>query len=120
MTIRADVLRGHTDAVILARLMRRDSYGYEINKGLAQATGGRLELKEATLYTTFRRLEQGGMITSYWGDEQAGARRRYYSITPQGRLLYEENRRDWEAIKAILDQLLAPGGASNTTRRDPV
>ena len=32
MTIRADVLRGHTDAVILAQLMRRDSYGYEINK----------------------------------------------------------------------------------------
>ena len=116
----SDILRGYTDTIILSHLAAGDSYGYEINKGLAQATGGRLELKEATLYTTFRRLEQGGMITSYWGDEQAGARRRYYSITPQGRLQDEEHRRDWEAIKAILDQLLAPGGASNTTRREPV
>ena len=32
MSIRADVIRGHTDAVILAQLLRRDSYGYEINK----------------------------------------------------------------------------------------
>ena len=30
MSIRADVIRGHTDAVILAQLLRRDSYGYEI------------------------------------------------------------------------------------------
>lgn len=116
----SDILRGYTDTIILAHLSAGDSYGYQINKGISQATGGRLELKEATLYTTFRRLEQSGMITSYWGDEQAGARRRYYSITAQGLRLYQENRRDWEAVKAILDQLLAPGGASNITRRDPV
>ena len=40
MTIRADVLRGHTDAVILAQLMRRDSYGYEINKTIESLSGG--------------------------------------------------------------------------------
>lgn len=116
----SDILRGYTDTIILAHLALHDSYGYEINKAIAQATGGRLELKEATLYTTFRRLEQGGMIASYWGDEQAGARRRYYSITPEGLHLYQENRRDWETVKATLDRLLAPGGAPNTTRRDPV
>lgn len=56
MTIRADVLRGHTDAVILAQLMRRDSYGYEINKTIESLSGGAFVLKEATLYTAFRRL----------------------------------------------------------------
>lgn len=48
MTIRADVLRGHTDAVILAQLMRRDSYGYEINKTIESLSGGAFVLKEAT------------------------------------------------------------------------
>ena len=31
VSIRADVIRGHTDAVILAQLLRHDSYGFEIN-----------------------------------------------------------------------------------------
>lgn len=40
MSIRADVIRGHTDAVILAQLLRRDSYGYEINKTIENCSGG--------------------------------------------------------------------------------
>ena len=31
MSIAGDLIRGHTDAVILARLMRSDSYGYEMD-----------------------------------------------------------------------------------------
>ena len=70
MTIRADVLRGHTDAVILAQLMRRDSYGYEINKVIATLSNNRFELKEATLYTAFKRLEELGYRV-YSGPHQA-------------------------------------------------
>ena len=44
MTIRADVIRGHTDAVILAQLLRRDSYGYEINKTIETCSGGEFVL----------------------------------------------------------------------------
>lgn len=55
----ADLIRGHTEAIILARLREKDSYGYEINKTIAQATGGQFELKEATLYTAFRRRGTG-------------------------------------------------------------
>ena len=102
----SDMIRGYTDTIILAQLLLRDSYGYEINRHVAQATGGLLELKEATLYTTFRRLEQAGCIRSYWGDEQTGARRRYSAITPMGRELHRENLADWQAVKAILDHLL--------------
>ena len=89
MSIASDLIRGHTDTIILARLMDGDNYGYEINKSIHQMTGGKYELKEATLYTAFRRLEQAGCISSYWGDELTGARRRYYRITDSGRETYE-------------------------------
>lgn len=102
----SDIYRGYTDTVILAQLSRRDSYGYEINKSVQQATGGAFELKEATLYTTFRRLEQAGLILSYWGDENTGARRRYYAITDAGRRLYRENCDDWRRIRDVIDILL--------------
>ena len=49
-----------------------DNYGYEINKTIQQRTGGQYGFKEATLYTAFKRLESGGLITSYWGEEGPG------------------------------------------------
>ena len=106
MSITGDLIRGHTDAIILARLMQADSYGYEINKMISTMSGGRFELKEATLYTAFRRLEELGYITSYWGDRGAGARRRYYAITPEGRDASHRLLLEWKETKEIMDQLL--------------
>lgn len=62
-------------------------------------TNNMYELKEATLYSAFRRLEQSGYIRTYWGDESVGARRRYYSITEEGRKAYEAYKKDWEDAK---------------------
>jgi len=106
MSIAPDLIRGHTDTIILARLMGGDNYGYEINKSIQQKTGGRYELKEATLYTAFRRLEEAGCISSYWGDELTGARRRYYRITDNGRETYINLIDDWENAKTMIDKLI--------------
>ena len=57
----SDILRGYTDTMILSRLKEHDSYGYEINKELQKLSQGRFEMKEATLYTAFRRLESAGI-----------------------------------------------------------
>ena len=106
MSITSDILRGHTDAILLSHLLEKDSYGYQINKDIMKKTGSRYELKEATLYSAFRRLEQAGYIRTYWGDETVGARRRYYSITEEGRLAYQSYKKDWQDAKATIDQLL--------------
>lgn len=106
MSISSDLLRGHTDAIILAQLAAGDNYGYEINKNIQQLTDGEYGMKEATLYTAFKRLEQSGFIRSYWGDEGSGARRRYYAITPEGEDQLELNRRDWEHTCMLLNRLI--------------
>ena len=106
MSIAGDLIRGHTDAIILARLLQSDSYGYEINKTISTLSGGRFELKEATLYTAFKRLEDQGFIVSYWGNSGAGARRRYYTITPNGREACHRLLAEWEETKEIMNKLL--------------
>ena len=111
MSIAGDLIRGHTDAVILARLMKSDSYGYEINKTISTLSAGRFELKEATLYTAFKRLEEQGCIASYWGDSAGGARRRYYTITPAGREACHRLVQEWLETKEIMDQLLIREGS---------
>ena len=106
MVISADLLRGYTDAVILRRLTDEDGYGYQISKEVNNISGGRLELKEATLYTAFRRLENAGCIRSYWGDEMVGARRRYYSLTEEGRKRLADEVLAWHETREVLNRLL--------------
>jgi PadR family transcriptional regulator PadR len=108
-TISNDLIRGHTDTVILNILRQGDSYGYEIYKKVIALSGNRYELKEATLYTAFRRLEQDGLVVSYWGDESQGGRRKYYRITDQGKKVYQQNKVDWNFAKEVLDKLIQRG-----------
>ena len=102
----ADLLRGHTDTVVLSVLLKGDSYGYEIHKSIIDKLGGEYELKEATLYSSYKRLEMDGFIYSYWGNETLGSRRKYYSITDTGKELFRQNKADWLKTQVILNKLL--------------
>ena len=106
MILSADLLRGYTDAVILRRLEKKDGYGYQISKEVNIVSDGCLELKEATLYTAFRRLENAGCIRSDWGDENVGARRRYYSITDNGKKRLADEVQAWHETREVLNRLL--------------
>ena len=109
MAITADLLRGYTDTVIMRQLAGADGYGYQISKEVLNASSGKLELKEATLYTAFRRMEGAGYIRSYWGNEAIGARRRYYSLTEEGRKKLEEEVQAWRETREVLNRLLEEG-----------
>lgn len=106
MVLSADILRGYTDTIILRQLSAADSYGYQINKRVSEMSGGTFEMKEATLYTAFRRLENAGYIRSYWGDETTGARRRYYAITDDGRARLADDCAAWQETRKLIDELL--------------
>lgn len=102
----SDLLRGHTDTIILGLLGDGDKYGYEITKLVQERSDGLYELKEATMYSSLKRLEADKLITSYWGDESQGGRRKYYRITPGGHDRYKLNKQNWDYAKKILDHLL--------------
>ena len=104
--ITSDLLRGHTDTMILRLLSEADRYGYEIVKLIAEHSEGEYELKEATMYSSVRRLEADGDIIWYWGDETQGGRRKYFKITEKGRETYIRNKDNWEYAKRVLENLL--------------
>lgn len=106
MIVTSDLLRGNTETIILALLEKGDSYGYQINKAILQLSGGSYELKEATLYCAFKRLEESGAISSYWGNEERGARRHFYRITDHGREVLENQRQDWVSARNLLDKII--------------
>jgi DNA-binding PadR family transcriptional regulator len=102
----SDLLRGHTDTIVLRILMRGDAYGFEIYNRILERSGDQYELRETTLYSSYKRLEAEGCVVSYWGDETQGARRKYYRITKKGRQLFEKNLRDWQFTQKIINDLL--------------
>ena len=104
--VTSDLLRGNTDTMILRLLTESDCYGYEIVKLIVERSHGEYELKEATMYSSVRRLEMDGDIEWYWGDESQGGRRKYFRITEKGKATYDCNKSNWEYAKRVLDNLL--------------
>lgn len=102
----SDLLRGHSDTMILYLLNDGDKYGYEISKLIYLNSNQEYELKEATMYSSLKRLEKDGDITWYWGDESLGGRRKYYQITDKGRQTYQSNIDAWQIAQAIINKLI--------------
>lgn len=108
-TINGDLIRGHIDTIILKILSNEDNYGYEIMKAVCQKSNGEYELKEPSLYTSLKRLEKLEYIKSYWGNESQGGRRKYYSITDNGKKHLEEALEEWKYAQKIINRLLLGG-----------
>jgi PadR family transcriptional regulator, regulatory protein PadR len=101
--IRSDIIRGHLDSIILRLIMEKDRYGYEISKEISQRTDERFQIKEATLYAVFQRLEKKELIESYFGSESKGGKRKYYRITTLGKAYFKETVEEWEETKEIMN-----------------
>ena len=104
--ISSDVMRGHLDAILLCLIKERDCYGYELFSEIEKRTGGRLTIKEATLYAALQRLEKQGRVSSYQGEVSGGSKRRYYHITSSGRLLLRELVDTWLEMRDIINIFL--------------
>lgn len=108
-TINSDLIRGHIDTIILRILKESDNYGYEIMKAVSIYSDYEYELKEPSLYTSLKRLERLGHISSYWGDESQGGRRKYYHITDSGNIAYEKALAEWLHAQKIITKLIQGG-----------
>lgn len=60
--VRSDIIRGHLDSIILRLISEKDRYGYEISQEISLRTNNRFQIKEATLYAVFQRLEKKKLL----------------------------------------------------------
>ena len=104
--IKSDIIRGHLETVILKLIIEQDRYGYEISNTIKERTDNQFEIKEATLYSIVKRLDEKGLIESYIGNLTHGKKRRYYRVTTLGRVYYKEKISEWNEFKLIIESLL--------------
>lgn len=90
-----------TECLILSVVEQRDSYGYEISQTVKLVAA----IKESTLYPILRKLETGGYLTTY-SEEFQGRKRKYYSITEEGRRQLEYLRKEWREYRNTVDDIV--------------
>ncbi len=105
--IGSDLIRGNIDTIILKTMLDGDKYGLDIIKEVESRSNGTYELKQPTLYSCLKRLENQELISSYWLDSDIGGRRHYYKLTEKGRDFYEKKQEEWAKSKFIIDNLLS-------------
>jgi DNA-binding PadR family transcriptional regulator len=57
------------------------------------------------LYPILHRLEQRGLIESYWGEAESGRKRRYYRLLPAGSEELQVQRSHWQRFHRIVTDL---------------
>jgi PadR family transcriptional regulator PadR len=103
--MKADTLRGHLDALLLAVLDGRKLHGYAIIEALQLRSDGALDLPTGTVYPALRRLERAGWLTSEW-DVVSGRKRRTYRLTRSGEQALAAERTEWREFTTIIGGVL--------------
>ncbi len=105
--IDSDLIRGNIDTIILKTMLDGDKYGLDIIKEVETKSNGTYNLKQPTLYSCLKRLENQELISSYWLDSDIGGKRHYYKLTEKGREFYKQKQEEWSMSKFIIDNLLS-------------
>jgi DNA-binding PadR family transcriptional regulator len=103
--MRADVLKGHLDLLLLAIVEDGPFHGYAIIDELRERTNGAIDLPEGTIYPALHRLERAGLLVSRWS-EVNGRRRRTYSLTAGGKKAASAKRREWSTFALTVQRVV--------------
>ena len=100
--------RGTLDLLILKALSWGPRHGYGVGEWLESATGSTMVIGEGTLYPALHRLEDQGLIASFWGTSENNRKAKYYRITPEGKRHLVQKRSRWESLVQAVTRVLGP------------
>lgn len=99
--LRLELRRGSLILAVLTQL-RTEQYGYTLRKALADHG---MAIDEGTLYPLLRRLETQGLLVSEWREEDK-RNKRFYKLSPDGKLILKQLLAEWKSIDASLNGIL--------------
>ena len=98
----AQIKKGILEMCILQLLAQEPMYGYPLMKYIRTLFP---EVDESTVYAILRRLYKEGFADSYFAESSEGPKRKYYSITEEGRERLEEYCSQWDEIVNIVNEI---------------
>ena len=105
MKLDRELLKGSTNMLVLSLLENEDMYGYQMIKRLSEKSQNVFMLQEGTLYPILHSLEEKNFISSYW-DNTGTKKRKYYSITKDGKKHLKEKKEEWRIFAGGVSQVI--------------
>ncbi len=90
--------KGSAELLLLSLIESVPRHGYEIGKLIEQRSQGALRFHAASLYPLLYRLEKREWVQGKWVEMAGQRRRRYYSLTAQGRKVLAAQRKGWQSF----------------------
>jgi transcriptional regulator len=100
-----ELKKGSAELVILSILEERPRHGYEISKQIEARSQGQLKFHVASLYPLLYRLEERGWLQGRWVEKPGQRRRRFYTLTAEGRRVLASQRRTWKAFVEAMGRI---------------
>ena len=97
--------KGTAELVALAFLNDGPRHGYELAQQIEERSGGALTFNFASLYATLYKLEERKWIQGRWVEKAGQRRRRYYTITDEGREVLAAQRKEWRLFFELIRDL---------------
>ena len=97
--------KGSAELLVLSLLEDQPRHGYDISKLIELRSGGALSFHVTSLYPLLHRLEEEGAIKGRWVEKPELRRRRYYSLTPQGKKVLRSKQKSWQDFVALITRI---------------
>lgn len=110
MRLKAELLPGTLDLLILKAISLGPQHGYGVLLRINQITGGALTIEQGTLYPALYRLERQGLLHAHWGTSDNNRRAKYYRLTAAGRKRMGEETAGWNRLVAAMAAVLNSRG----------
>ena len=101
-----DMLQGTLDMLILRTILLAPAHGHTIAHEIEQSSGDVLQVEHGSLYPALHRLEDQGLVASFWGTSETNRKAKYYRITPNGRKKLAVERNRWEQLARAISRVL--------------
>ena len=106
MRISKELLKGSTGTMILQLLSEQDMYGYMIIQQIEVRSDSVFRMSEGSLYPILHAMEKDGLLEAYRQVSESGKERKYYRITPKGRLQLSLKLDEWKLFSSSVSKVL--------------
>src|SRR5262245_7322412 len=103
-----DMLLGTLDMLVLRTLVFGPAHGHAIAHAIEASSEEVLQVEHGSLYPALHRLEDQGLIASFWGTSENNRKAKYYRLSPAGRRHLSHERSRWEALVQAVTRVLGP------------
>ena len=97
--------KGSAELLVLSMLEDQPRHGYDISKLFHLRSGGALRFHVTSLYPLLHRLEEEGLIEGRWVEKAEQRRRRYYTLTREGRKVLRSKEKSWRDFVALITRI---------------